>query len=168
MEKLVRMWLEQRFSLNRDSAARAIHSLKRDRVIYEEEGFLKLEKDDVIDGMAHMKSKALRVVLKFLPSGFVFDSAGFPFLFSFIHDGLLVQVAYIMRGSEAADSLLMCSEAPLEQDRKYIRRIAVLEDPSSARRVKRCGISLLCTVNEELEARVFSRRELLEAWRDAA
>ena len=43
-----------------------------------------------------------------------------------------------------------------------------MEDPSSARWVKRCGISLLCTVNEELEARVFSRRELLEAWRDAA
>ncbi|MBQ3394259.1 MAG: hypothetical protein IJG64_03800 [Oscillospiraceae bacterium] len=167
-EELVELWLMQKFSLTHERSARAIHSLKRDRIIHAREGYLKLEADEETDRMAAMRSKALRVVLKFRPSGFVFERSGFPFMFSFVHEGLMVQVAYIMRGSEAADSLLMCSEAPDEADRQFVRRIAVMEDPRVVSLVRRCGITIFCTVNDEMEARVLSRRDSEKAWDDAA
>ena len=62
-EELVELWLMQKFSLTRERSARAIHSLKRDRIIHAREGYLKLEADEETDRMAAMRSKARGLTL---------------------------------------------------------------------------------------------------------
>lgn len=96
-------------------------------------------------------------VLQYLPDSDRFVSGIYPYYYMFTDakNNRIVQIAHIPYNKEEITSELICNmEQPSKEDRQYYRRIAIIDNEKAVNKVKRCGFSHICIINDEMDSHI--------------
>lgn len=165
-EVLVQMYLRKKFNLSENMAAQAAHSACRARCAYKVGNCLAAAPYIKMDS-AHMKrAKAFRVYLEFIQKSDGFTIPGYPWVLVFNSGVNYVQVCCIDRDMELVSSKVIADKPVPMEDRKTIKRIAIMDPSCSIDRIKAAGFSHFCTVSDNMELKIVAKRSAEEAWND--
>ena len=167
-KKVVILYLMKAYNLSANMANQAIYAACRAKACFEiNDGdyiarlpYIKAERNTI------QRAKAFRVALEFLPDSQEFVCAQHPWLLAFVSSGSLVQVGYIERDMEVAESSLIASIHVPVEDRATTKRIIIAEEGCRLDKMKRAGISFICCVNDAFDIEILEKRYGDDVWND--
>lgn len=166
-EKLIVMYLMKAFGLSENMARQAVYAACRSRSCYKKGDFIVRLPYIESDSSLVKKAAAFRLVIEFLPDSQDFSVGYSPWLVSFLCRNNLVQVCYIERNMELVSSIMIAEKAVPEDERKAIKRIAIVESGCDINKIKSAGFTYFCTVDTDFSLEIIAKNSDLEsAWAD--
>lgn len=165
---ILQNYLVASLDISEVTARQTVHASIRNRTCYASEDgqyALRLKGID-IDHLTQNRNIAFLFILRYLPHSDVFTTAEPPWTLVFTMSGVLVQVAVIEPDTEVANSLYICTQPIPDDERAFIRRVAIVKRPSSAGLLKKAGFTHIIYSNPDWELELVKRVPFDEAWGD--
>lgn len=163
---LVMAYLKNAHNLTANTAQQAIYAATRNRICYKKDEWIVRTPYVEIDSALKNKAKAFRLVLEFLPDSMNFICSQYPWLLSFTKEQFIVQVCKIAKDMELTTSMMIAQIPVPQEDRQYIKRIAILDDGCDITKIRAVGFSNYCTIDDQYFLKVVNNITPDEAWSD--
>lgn len=111
-------------------------------------------------------SRAFRVAVELMDSNQQIVHCSYPFEYQVINGDKVFEITYLYTGQESAVSHVVASKKVDEDERPFVRRIAVVDYGAEIDYIKRVGFSKIARVTDDNEVEILASIPQSEAWAD--